>query len=42
MTQHKGVKTLAQGADTPVWLALMPPGEAFTGELCAEREIIEW
>lgn len=39
MTSHKGVKTLEQGADTPVWLALMPPGGP-TGKLFAERKQI--
>lgn len=39
MTSHRGVKTLEQGADTPVWLALMPPGRP-TGKLFAERKQI--
>ncbi|KAL3131003.1 hypothetical protein ABBQ38_000327 [Trebouxia sp. C0009 RCD-2024] len=39
MTSHRGVKTLEQGADTPVWLALMPPGGP-TGKLFAERKQI--
>lgn len=41
MTSHKGVKTLEQGADTPVWLALMPPG-GLTGKLFAERKEISF
>ena len=39
MTSHKGVKTLEEGADTPVWLALMPPGGP-RGKLFAERKQI--
>ncbi|KAL0037689.1 hypothetical protein WJX77_007963 [Trebouxia sp. C0004] len=39
MTSHKGVKTLEEGADTPVWLALMPPGGP-SGNLFAERKQI--
>lgn len=39
MTSHRGVKTLEQGADTPVWLALMPPGGP-TGKLFGERKQI--
>ncbi len=39
MTSHKGVKTLEEGADTPVWLALTPPGGP-SGKLFAERKQI--
>lgn len=39
MTSHKGVKTLEEGADTPVWLALMPSGGP-SGKLFAERKQI--
>ncbi|KAL0028741.1 hypothetical protein WJX79_003751 [Trebouxia sp. C0005] len=41
MTSHKGVKTLEEGADTPVWLALMPPGGP-SGKLFAERKQISF
>lgn len=37
MTSHRGVKTLAEGADTPVWLALDPP-KGVTGKLFGERK----
>lgn len=39
MTSHRGVKTLEEGADTPVWLALMLPGGP-SGKLFAERKQI--
>lgn len=39
MTSHRGVKTLAQGADTPVFLALSPSGGP-SGKLFAERKVI--
>ena len=41
MTSHRGVKTLAQGADTPVFLALAPSGGP-SGKLFAERKVISF
>ncbi len=35
MSSWKGYKTAAQGADTPAWLALEPPG---TGKFWSERK----
>jgi carbonyl reductase 1 len=40
MTSGKGYKTAAQGADTPVWLALQPPSqlEAASGKFYSDRQ----
>ncbi|XP_062584744.1 carbonyl reductase [NADPH] 1-like [Saccostrea cucullata] len=43
MTSHKGHKTIDQGADTPLYLALLPPGtKSPAGNFVSEREIKNW
>ena len=42
MTSHRGVKAVADGADTPVWVALLPPSEAVTESFFQERQHLEW
>lgn len=43
MTSHKGHLTPEQGADTVIYLALLPPNvEAPKGEFWAERKPVEW
>ncbi|XP_056021918.1 carbonyl reductase [NADPH] 1-like [Ostrea edulis] len=43
MSSHKGRKTIDQGADTPVYLALLPPGsKSPAGNFVSEREIKNW
>lgn len=42
MTSGRGNNTAAQGADTPVWLALQPIGSIPNGELFGEREVVPW
>ena len=37
MSSGRGVKSAAEGADTPVWLALRAPGEFVTGRFFSER-----
>ena len=38
MSSWRGTKTAAQGADTPVWLALLPPSKDFvTGGFWSDR-----
>ena len=41
MSTHSGPNTAAQGADTPVYLALLPPGSP-SGEFWGEKSVIEW
>jgi hypothetical protein len=41
-TSGSGKKTAAEGADTPVWLALQPIGSIKAGELYGEREVVPW
>ena len=41
MTSHAGTNTAAQGADTPVYLALLPQGSP-SGEFWGEKSVIEW
>jgi len=41
MTSGKGHKTPAEGADTPVWLALHPSPSP-NGKFFAERQVHEW
>lgn len=36
MSSHRGIKTPLQGADTPVWLALLAP-RGTTGKFFSER-----
>jgi carbonyl reductase 1 len=38
MSSHSGPKSAAEGADTPVWLALLPPSEFVTGCFFADRK----
>eukprot|EP00197_Chlamydomonas_leiostraca_P003147 CAMPEP_0202869854 /NCGR_PEP_ID=MMETSP1391-20130828/13522_1 /ASSEMBLY_ACC=CAM_ASM_000867 /TAXON_ID=1034604 /ORGANISM="Chlamydomonas leiostraca, Strain SAG 11-49" /LENGTH=313 /DNA_ID=CAMNT_0049550243 /DNA_START=137 /DNA_END=1078 /DNA_ORIENTATION=+ len=42
MSSWGGNKTAAQGADTPVWLALRSPKDAATGGLWGERAALQW
>ncbi|CAG2237829.1 CBR1 [Mytilus edulis] len=43
MTLNKGPKTKMQGADTPVYLALLPPGTSSPkGDFVSERTIENW
>ena len=44
MTSHKGNLTPDQGADTIVWLALLPPNDPNnpSAKFVAERKIIDW
>ncbi|XP_033639673.1 carbonyl reductase [NADPH] 1-like [Asterias rubens] len=41
MTSNKGKKTPDEGADTPVYLAMLPPGSAgFNGNMYADRALV--
>uniref|UniRef100_A0A914VLT2 carbonyl reductase (NADPH) n=1 Tax=Plectus sambesii TaxID=2011161 RepID=A0A914VLT2_9BILA len=43
MTNHKGSLTIEEGADTPVYLALLPPDTTEPkGEFVYERKVIPW
>jgi carbonyl reductase 1 len=43
MTSNKGTGTPEQGADTPVYLATLPPNvRSPRGEFVAERKILKW
>lgn len=43
MSSHKGHKTIDQGADTPLYLALLPPGtKSPGGNFLSERKIKKW
>jgi len=43
MTSHKGPKTIDEGADTLVYLAMLPPkATSPKGQFVAERKIINW
>jgi len=43
MSSHKGHLTIDQGADTPVYLALLPPGEkCVRGKYVSKREVQPW
>lgn len=43
MTSHKGTKTAAQGAETPVMLAMIPPGQDHPhGKLYCELKETSW
>ncbi|KAK2157823.1 hypothetical protein LSH36_184g10017 [Paralvinella palmiformis] len=39
MTSFKGTKTIDEGADTPVYLALLPPNTDIKGEFVTERKV---
>ena len=41
MSSHSGPNTAAQGADTPVHLALLPPGSP-SGEFWSDRLVVKW
>jgi hypothetical protein len=38
MSSGRGTKSAAQGADTPVWLATLPPDEIQTDSFFQERK----
>ncbi|XP_029640283.1 carbonyl reductase [NADPH] 1 [Octopus sinensis] len=43
MSSHKGPKTIDEGADTPVYLALLPPNvKEPRGNFVSERQIHKW
>jgi len=43
MTNHKGMLTVDEGADTPVYLALLPPDEKIVrGKFISKREVQPW
>lgn len=43
MNSNRGTGTPEQGADTPVYLAILPPNvKSPRGEFVAERKIIKW
>ncbi|CAC5403799.1 CBR1 [Mytilus coruscus] len=43
MSSHKGTKTIEQGADTPVYLAMLPPGTTSPkGNFVSDRTIKNW
>jgi len=42
MSSHRGVKTTDEGADTPVWLALLPPESTVNGKFFADRAERTW
>lgn len=42
MSSGGGNKTAAEGADTPVWLALRSPKEFTTGGFWGERSQLSW
>lgn len=43
MTSHKGTKTIDQGAETPTYLALLPPNEkTIRGKFVKEKEVSAW
>ncbi|KAK2157822.1 hypothetical protein LSH36_184g10015 [Paralvinella palmiformis] len=39
MSSYKGTKTIDEGADTPVYLALLPPNTDIKGEYVSERKV---
>ena len=41
MSSHSGPLTAAQGAETPVYLALLPPASP-NGEFWIEKSVVEW
>lgn len=42
MSSHKGIKTAAQGAETPVWLALQPKETTIEQAFYSEKKVIPW
>ncbi|ELU15453.1 hypothetical protein CAPTEDRAFT_176382 [Capitella teleta] len=43
MSSHKGHKTIDQGADTPLYLALLPPNsQQPKGAFVSEQKVVDW
>ncbi|KAK2177136.1 hypothetical protein NP493_616g00025 [Ridgeia piscesae] len=43
MTSHKGLKTIDEGAETPLYLALLPPNSTQPrGEYVSEKKVVKW
>jgi carbonyl reductase 1 len=42
MSSQSGPKTAADGADTPVWIALQPLGSIASGGFFGERQELNW
>lgn len=43
MTNHKGVRTVEQGADAPTYLALLPSGTNIKGKyVWYDRQVVDW
>jgi carbonyl reductase 1 len=42
MSSNKGTKTPDQGAETPVWLALLPADSTINGEFCRDKAVATW
>ncbi|XP_038079339.1 carbonyl reductase [NADPH] 1-like isoform X1 [Patiria miniata] len=43
MSSHKGPLTIDQGAETPIYLALLPPGsENLNGKMFSKKELLEF
>ncbi|CDI97373.1 carbonyl reductase 1 [Echinococcus multilocularis] len=42
MSSHKGIKTILEGADTPVYLATLPKGATEPyGQFVSERQVVD-
>ncbi|XP_067936098.1 carbonyl reductase [NADPH] 1-like [Watersipora subatra] len=42
MSSHKGPLTIDEGADTPYYLAVLPPNTPIKGQHVAKRKVVEW
>ena len=42
MSSHRGNKTAAQGAETPVWLALQPNNSNLKQGFYSDKKEIDW
>ena len=43
MTSHKGTKTIDEGAETPVYCALLPPGsDKYNGKMFSDKKLFEF
>ncbi|KAF6039527.1 hypothetical protein EB796_002152 [Bugula neritina] len=42
MTSHKGHLTIDEGADTPYYLAVLPPNTEIRGQHVSKRQIVKW
>lgn len=42
MSSHKGTLTIEEGAITPVYLALLPPGSAHQGQFFDEKKVLDF